>query len=131
MIPPGLNSISSPRSRGGVEDVVDVLQAEHAVVDVGREDPLGGHPDRLDALTGGDRDEVEQRVGRVGAEEVAVHVPGGRHVLDRAVGEQLARQLRLGPLVQQPVAHRDVDLERVAERDLARRARPIRAPAGS
>ena len=81
---------------GGVEHVVDVLQAEHAIVDVGREDPLGGHADRLDALPGGDRDEVEQRVGGVRAEQVAVHVPGGRHVLDRAVGEQLARELRLG-----------------------------------
>ena len=116
---------------GGVEHVVDVLQAEHAVVDVGREDPLGGHADRLDALPGGDRDEVEQRVGRVRAEEVAVHVPGGGHVLDGAVGEQLARELRLGPLVQQAVRHRHVDLERVAERDLARRARPTRARAGS
>ena len=51
-------------------------------------------------------------------EQVAVHVPRRRHVLDRAVGEQLARQLRLRPLVQQPVLDRRVDLERVAERDL-------------
>ena len=102
----------------GVEHVVDVFQADHAVVHVRREDALGRHADRLDALPGGDRDEVEQRVGRVRAEQVAVHVPRRRHVLDRAVGEQLARELRLRPLIQQPVDDRRVDLERVAERDL-------------
>ena len=102
----------------GVEHVVDVFQADHAVVHVRREDPLGRHPDRLDALAGRDRDEVEQRVGRVRAVQVAVHVPRRRHVLDRAVREQLARELRLGPLEQQAVLDGRVDLERVAERDL-------------
>src|ERR1700691_1514010 len=70
---------------GGVEDVARILQAQHAVVDVRGEDPLGGHPDRLHPLVRGDGDEVEEGVAGVGAEEVAVHVARGRHVLDGAV----------------------------------------------
>ena len=115
---------------GGVEHVVDVLQPQHAVVDVRREDALGGHADRLDALAGCDRDEVEQRVGRVRAEQVAVHVTRRRHVLDRAVGEQLTRQLRLRPLVQQPVASRARRSRTRRRARSARRARPIASAAG-
>src|SRR5262249_57122907 len=93
---PELDLLAEVACRG--EHVVDVLQPDHAVVHVGGEDPLRGHADGLDALAGGDRDEVEQRVCGVGAIEIAVHVAGRGAVLYPGPPGHLAREPGLRPL---------------------------------
>ncbi len=103
---------------GGVHDVADVLERQVAVGDPGRDDRLGHHADEQDALTGQRPDEVEEPVEQEALEDVAGHVAGGRHPLEGGVGEQLAREHRVGELEAERVGHVGVDLERVAEAEL-------------
>ena len=103
---------------GGVHDVADVLQRQVAVGDPRRDDGLGHHADQQDALAGERADEVEEPVEQVALEDVAGHVPGRRHPLQRRVGEQLAGEHRVGELEAERVGHVGVDLERVAEAEL-------------
>ena len=81
---------------------------------------LREHAEEHDLLAGEDADEVEHAVDDVALEDVAGHVLGGRHVLERVAGEQLPDELRVGDLVDDLVGRRGVDLERVAEADLPR-----------
>ena len=80
---------------------------------------LGHHPDQQDRLVGHDPAQVEERIEQVPGEHVAGHVLGRRHVLQRRVREELADQLRVRKLEQERVGHGGVDLERVAEAELA------------
>ena len=66
-------------------------------------DGLAEHAEELDRLLGGDADEVEHRVVDVAAEDVAGLVLGGRHPLERCVGEDLPHELRLRDLEEEAV----------------------------
>ena len=79
---------------------------------------LGQHPEEVDRLPGRDRGQREERVLLVAAEDVAGHVLGGRHVLERRVGEDLAGRFGLCDLEEETVLQLRVDLEGVPEADL-------------
>ena len=87
MNPSGAGRKSSCRPPAALSDVADVLQREVAVRQPRRDHRLGHHPDEQDALAGHRADEVEERVEQVAAEDVAGHVPGRRHPLQRGVRE--------------------------------------------
>ena len=72
----------------------------------------------MNVLAGHHRREVEHRVDQVTFEDVAGHVFGRRHVFERGVGEDLARELRLGNLIQKTVLEIGIDLVRVTQPDL-------------
>ena len=99
-------------------DRLRLLDREPAVVEERRVQRLGQHAEQVDRLPGRDRGQHEERVLLVAAEDVARHVLGRRHVLERRVGEDLARRLGLRDLVEQAVLELGVDLEGVAEADL-------------
>ena len=103
---------------GGVHHVADVLQGQVAVGEPRRDHGLGHHPDQQDALAGERPDQVEEAVEQVAAEDVAGHVPGRRHPLQRGLGEQVAGQHRVGELEAERVGDVGVDLERVPEAEL-------------
>ena len=63
-------------------------------------------------------DEVEEAVEQEALEDVAGHVAGRRHPLERRVGEQLAGQHRVGELEAERVGDVGVDLEGVSEAEL-------------
>ena len=79
---------------------------------------LGEHAQQHDLLAGEDAGEVEHAVDDVAVEDVAGHVLGRRHVLERVAGEQLPDQLGVGDLVDDLVGLGRVDLEGVPEPDL-------------
>ena len=103
---------------GGVHHVADVLQGQVAVGEPRRDHGLGHHPDQQDALPGERADQVEEPVEQVAPEHVTGHVPGRRHPLQRGVGEQVARQHRVGQLEAERVGEVGVDLEGVPEAEL-------------
>ena len=65
---------------------------------------------------------IEQRIDEVPFEDVAGHVFGGRHVLQRCVREDLARELRLRDLIEEAVLEVGIDFVCVAQADLRGRA---------
>ena len=125
---PARGGSSPPAARRGA-DVAHVLQGQVTVGQERRVDALGHHADQQDRLVGHQPAQVEERVQQVAGEDVAGHVLGRRHVLQRRVREQLADQLRVRQLEQERVRHRRVDLERVPEPEL--RCRPARPPCRS
>src|SRR5665647_480959 len=101
-----------------LEDVLGVLDAQVAVLQQRRVQGLGEHPQQHDLLAGEDAGEVEHTVDDVALEDVTRHVLGGRHVLERIAGEELADELRIGDLVHDLVGRGRVDLEGMPETDL-------------
>ena len=102
------------------EHVLGVLDAQIAVLQQWRVQGLREHPEQHDLLAGEDAGEVEHAVDDVALEDVARHVLGWRHVLQRIAREQLPDELRIGDLVDDLIRLAGVDLERVAEADLPR-----------
>ena len=78
-------------------------------------DRLGHHAQKMQLLIGHDRDHVEQRVLNMSAEDVAGHVLGRRHVLQRRFREDLTRHLCLRKLIKERVFHGRIHLKRVSE----------------
>ena len=103
---------------GRVDHVADVLQGEVAVGQPRRDHGLGHHADQQDPLAGQRPDQVEEAVEQVAAEDVAGHVLGRRHPLQRGVREQLAGQQRVGQLEPERVGQVRVDLEGVPQPEL-------------
>ena len=75
------------------------------------------HAQELDALPGGDGDQIGHHVVGVAEEDVALLVLGGRHVLDRTAGEELPDHHRHRELAQERVLAGRIDLEGMAEAD--------------
>ncbi len=118
MNPPFGGAKSSARSPGGVQHVADVAQGQVPVGQPRRDDGLGHHPDQQDALAGERPGEVEEAVEQVAAEDVAGHVLGRRHPLQRRVREERPGQQRVGQLEPERLLPVRVDLERVPEAEL-------------
>src|SRR5665647_2006199 len=102
------------------EHVLGVLDAQVAILQQRRVQGLGEHAEQHDLLAGEDAGEVEHAVDDVAVEDVARHVLGGRHVLERVAREELPDQLRIGDLVHDLVGFGRIDLEGVPEPDLPR-----------
>src|SRR5674476_119152 len=103
-----------------LEHVLGVLDAQVAVLEKWRVQGLGEHAEQHDHLAGEDAGEVEHAVDDVAVEDVAWHVLGRRHVLERVAREELPDQLRIGDLVHDLIGFGRVDLEGVPEPDLPR-----------
>ena len=81
-------------------------------------DALGHHAEQDDVLTRQRPDEVEHPVVEEALKDVAGHVLGRGHVLERCVGEALADELGVRDLEQDLVRQAGIDLERVPEAHL-------------
>ena len=100
------------------QHVTDVLQGDVAVGEPGRDDGLGHHADEQDSLSGQGSGQVEEAVEQVAPEDVAGHVLGRRHPLQRRLREQLAGQQRVRQLEPERLGQVRVDLEGVTEAEL-------------
>ncbi len=58
-------------------------------------DSFGEHTEKVELLSGEDRDHVEECVLNMPAENIARHELGGGHVFKRCIGEDLPCHLRL------------------------------------
>ncbi len=81
--PAGLVGDFAGQVAAALEHVLGVLDAEVAVLEQRRVQGLGEHAEQHDLLAGEDAGEVEHAVDDVALEDVARHVLGGRHVLER------------------------------------------------